>query len=74
MYAINEAAAGYNLTIISGGAATVGVGGYISGGGHSAISHIYGLAADNVLEMTVVTPSGELITANECVNTELLVS
>ena len=71
MYAINEAAAAYNLTIISGGAATVGFGGYISGGGHSATSHLHGLAADNVLEMTVVTPSGELIAANECVNTEL---
>jgi len=71
MYAINHAAAAQNLSIISGGAATVGLGGYLSGGGHSAISQIYGLAADNVLEMTVVTPTGEIVTVDDCSNSDL---
>jgi FAD/FMN-containing dehydrogenase len=71
MYAINQEAAAQNLSIISGGAATVGLGGYLSGGGHSAISQIYGLAADNVREITVVTPTGEVVTANECLNADI---
>jgi FAD binding domain len=60
-----------NLTIVSGGAGTVGVGGYLTGGGHSALSSTYGLAADQVLEMEIVTPGGEILTINECQNTDL---
>jgi len=71
MIEINEEASKRNLTIVSGGAATVGLGGYLSGGGHGAISPIFGLAADQVLEMEVVTPSGGIVTANECMNRDL---
>jgi hypothetical protein len=60
-----------NLTIVSGGAGTVGVGGYLTGGGHSALSSTYGLAADQVLEMEIVTPGGEILIINECQNTDL---
>jgi FAD/FMN-containing dehydrogenase len=60
-----------NLTIVGGGAGTVGVGGYLTGGGHSAFSSTYGLAADQVLEMEIVTPDGEILTINECQNTDL---
>jgi hypothetical protein len=35
---INLAASKQNLTVCSGGGSTVGVGGYLTGGGHSAIS------------------------------------
>ena len=71
MIDINREASIRNLTIISGGAASVGLGGYLSGGGHGAISHIFGLAADQVLEMEVVTPNGEIVIANECLNEDL---
>ena len=71
MIEINEAASKRNLTIVSGGAATVGLGGYLSGGGHGAISHIFGLAADQILEFEVVTPDGDIVTANECLNKDL---
>jgi FAD/FMN-containing dehydrogenase len=60
-----------NLTIISGGAGTVGVGGYLTGGGHAALSSTYGLGADQVLEMDIVTPGGDILTVNECQNTDL---
>jgi FAD/FMN-containing dehydrogenase len=60
-----------NLTIMSGGAGTVGVGGYLTGGGHSALSSTYGLAVDQVLEMEIVTPGGEILTVNECQNEDL---
>jgi FAD/FMN-containing dehydrogenase len=58
-----------NLTMVDGQARTVGVGGYLIGGGHSAMSTIFGLGADQVLSRDIVTPSGEILTANECQNT-----
>lgn len=61
----------YNQTIVSGQALTVSVGGYITGGGHSALSPTYGLAADNVVEMQVVLPSGEIVRANQDVNKDI---
>ena len=53
--------------VVAGGAArTVGaVGGYVLGGGHSPFSVYYGLATDNVLEVSIVTPSGEHVVLNE---------
>jgi FAD/FMN-containing dehydrogenase len=71
MLEINYEAHLRNLTIISGGAGTVGVGGYLTGGGHAALSSTYGLAADQVLEMEIVTPGGDILTINECQNTDL---
>ncbi|RKP04460.1 hypothetical protein THASP1DRAFT_21097, partial [Thamnocephalis sphaerospora] len=50
---------------------TVSTGGYITGGGHSILSAKFGLAADQVVEMEVVTPKGELLILNECQNTDL---
>lgn len=60
-----------NLTIVSGGAGTVGVGGFFTGGGHGALSSTYGLGSDQVLEMEIVTPSGMILTINECQHTDL---
>ncbi|GAB5590130.1 hypothetical protein Unana1_05030 [Umbelopsis nana] len=45
--------------------------GYVAGGGHSTLSPTFGLAADNVLQFSVVTANGELVTANDCQNTDL---
>jgi hypothetical protein len=60
-----------NQTIVGGGGQTVSVGGYLTGGGHSLLSARYGLGADQVLEMQVVTPKGDLVIANECQNQDL---
>lgn len=57
--------------VVGGMARTVGVGGYITGGGHSRVSPKYGLAADQVLEMEVVTPKGDILVANELQNSDL---
>lgn len=54
-----------NLTIVSAGAGTVGLGEYLTGGGHGALSSTYGLVADQVLEMEIVTPNGDILTINE---------
>jgi len=54
--------AGYR--VLGGTCSTVGlVGGYTQGGGHSLLSSLYGLSADNVLEWEVVTPKGQHIVA-----------
>jgi hypothetical protein len=54
-----------------GGAPTVSPGGYVTGAGHSVISFQKGLAADAILQMDVVLPSGQLITASPCQNADL---
>lgn len=46
-------------------------GGYIQGGGHSPLSTIHGMGADNVLQFTVVTADGKFITADAVTNADL---
>ncbi|KAF5675780.1 6-hydroxy-d-nicotine oxidase [Fusarium heterosporum] len=55
----------FGRVIVGGGGKSVGLGGYITGGGHSILSPKFGLAVDQVLEMTMVTPSGRILTINE---------
>jgi hypothetical protein len=59
-------ATAHDRIVVGGSARTVGAaGGYVLGGGHSPWSYHYGLAADNLLEMTIVTPTGEHVLLNE---------
>ncbi|KAF2676483.1 FAD-binding domain-containing protein [Lentithecium fluviatile CBS 122367] len=63
-YDILVAAAAHGLRIVSGDCATVGyAGGYLQGGGHSALSSTYGMAADQVLEWEVMTANGTRLIA-----------
>jgi FAD/FMN-containing dehydrogenase len=64
-------AAMLNQTVVGPIPATVGIGGYLTGGGHSPLSALLGLGSDQVLELNVVTASGEQLTVNECQNTDL---
>ncbi|KAI0968593.1 hypothetical protein F4678DRAFT_442272 [Xylaria arbuscula] len=60
------------LRILAGSCATVGAaGGYIAGGGHGALTSIYGLGADSVLEWEVVTASGKHLIATPKRNSDL---
>jgi FAD/FMN-containing dehydrogenase len=52
-------AVGNNVTIVGGADMDVGVGGWVSAGGHSPISSKYGLGADQVVAMEVVTADGK---------------
>ncbi|KAK4158652.1 FAD binding domain-containing protein [Cladorrhinum sp. PSN259] len=55
----------HNVTVIAGEGKSVGyIGGYIQGGGHSPLTSIYGMAADHVLSIQVVTADGKFITAD----------
>ncbi|KAH7329662.1 hypothetical protein B0I35DRAFT_487662 [Stachybotrys elegans] len=71
MYDIYTATASRNRTIVGGGGKSVGISGYITGGGHSVLAPRYGLAADNVLQMEIVIPNGDIITVNEDQNSDL---
>ncbi|UKZ76210.1 hypothetical protein TrVFT333_003907 [Trichoderma virens FT-333] len=67
-----EAAHAAGLIVVTGECPSVGIaGGYVQGGGHSALSTIYGLAADNALSYDVVTPNGTLVTATRMQNNDL---
>lgn len=47
---------------IGGGCPTVGIPGFMLGGGLSFVSRSYGLSVDNLLSIDIVTPDGELRT------------
>lgn len=67
-----EAAHKLGYRVLGGTCPTVGLaGGYTQGGGHSALSSLYGLGADNVLEWEVVTASGTHTTASPSRNADL---
>ncbi|KAI1460692.1 FAD-binding domain-containing protein [Annulohypoxylon moriforme] len=61
--------AGYRVT--GGFCPTVGMIGYIQGGGHGPLSSSYGMAADNALEFEVVTVDGRHLTASPTQNSDL---
>jgi hypothetical protein len=67
---LGSAARARNVMLVGGAFGTVSVGGYIANGGHGGLSAKYGLGADQVLEIDLVTPQGDIITANECQNTD----
>jgi FAD/FMN-containing dehydrogenase len=68
---VNLAASKEDLYILSGGSMSVSYGGYLTGGGHAALSSTYGMAADSVLELEIVSAKGDLMTINECQNQDL---
>lgn len=67
-----EFAARRGYRFVVGNCPDVGVaGGYTQGGGHSLLTGLYGLAAENVLEWEVVTASGQHLVASPTQNTDL---
>ncbi|KAF2180015.1 FAD-binding domain-containing protein [Zopfia rhizophila CBS 207.26] len=71
-FELYKAASDHGVVVVAGEGQTVGVmGGYIQGGGHSPLSSLYGMAADNVLGFEIVTATGEFTTANSTNNQDL---
>lgn len=58
------AAGANNLTAVTGSDPTVGIGGWLAGGGHGPVTSRFGMGADQVVEMDVVTAQGDLLTIN----------
>ncbi|KAJ7605452.1 hypothetical protein DFH06DRAFT_1348713 [Mycena polygramma] len=54
----------FNLTVVGGRAMTVGVGGYLLGGGLSYFNAQYGLAAQNVINYEIVLANGSIANVN----------
>ncbi|CRK20450.1 hypothetical protein BN1708_012861 [Verticillium longisporum] len=60
------------LVMVAGYCSSVGpAGGYVQGGGHSPLSSVYGLAADQTLEFEVITAGGQLVKASRDTNADL---
>lgn len=71
-FELYKAANDRGVVVVAGEGQTVGaMGGYILGGGHSPLTPLFGMAADNVLGFEVVTPIGEFVTANSANNQDL---
>ncbi|KAL3480825.1 hypothetical protein BJX99DRAFT_254158 [Aspergillus californicus] len=62
------AMAEHNALAVGGENNDVGVVGWATGGGHGLATGVYGMGADNIIEAVIVTPSGEVLTANDCQN------
>jgi FAD/FMN-containing dehydrogenase len=71
MYNLYKATDKRGSVVVGGGCRTVSVGGFVPGGGHGLLTTDFGLAADNVLQVEVVTPDGEILIANEDQNSDL---
>lgn len=61
----------YDKVIVSGANPSVGIVGWLTAGGHGYLSSTYGMGSDNLLEATVVLPSGRIVVANPCQNEKL---
>lgn len=53
-------ATGTGLIPVGGGCLTVGLGGFLLGGGYSFTSRSYGMGSDNIVSLDIVTPDGVL--------------
>jgi FAD/FMN-containing dehydrogenase len=58
---LNDAAAGHGLAVTGGAISTTGIAGYTLGGGLGWLMAKYGLAADNLLGVELVTADGALL-------------
>lgn len=69
---IHEFLSEHDSTFVGGFSGTVASsGGWIQGGGHSILSPVFGMGVDRVVQFRIVTPDGELRTANKCQNQDL---
>jgi FAD/FMN-containing dehydrogenase len=66
-----QAAAEHDLAALAGSSPDVGVVGYTIGGGMSWLGRSYGLAANNVEAIEVVTAEGRLVRADGCTERDL---
>ncbi|KAH6652289.1 6-hydroxy-D-nicotine oxidase [Truncatella angustata] len=61
----------YGVTAPGGRTATVGVAGFLTGGGNNFYSSMVGLGCDNVINFEVVLASVEIVNANKETNSDL---
>ena len=61
----------YQLHVTSGGCGTVGIAGYMQGGGYGYTAREFGMNCDNVLSVTVMLANGCIVVANKSQNEDL---
>lgn len=59
------------MTVPAGTCPTVGLTGLSAAAGFGRLSRLYGLTCDNILELTLVTAAGKVVTANRSENADL---
>lgn len=64
MNTIYQFATQNSITAVLGSDPSVGIGGWVLNGGHSPVSANFGLGADQIIEMEVVTADGKYRTIN----------
>ncbi|KAF2279781.1 FAD binding domain-containing protein [Westerdykella ornata] len=71
-FELYEAAERHGVTAVAGICPSVGVfGGYTSGGGHGPVMQLFGMGADQILELQVVTADGRFVTVSPNKNSDL---
>lgn len=68
---VQEEAAKHGKAVVTGFNPSVGLVGWLAGGGHGPLSSTYGMGADNLLEATIMTPDGERHLVNPCQNEKI---
>ena len=68
---IQEHLSGLGRVIVSGANPSVGIVGWLTGGGHGFLSSSYGMGSDNLLEATIALPSGAVVVANPCQHADI---
>ncbi|KAK2758227.1 hypothetical protein FQN54_004071 [Arachnomyces sp. PD_36] len=72
VFELYEEADKHNVNALGGICPSVGyTGGYLAGGGHSPLMPLYGMAADQILALEVVTADGQFVTASPTENSDL---
>ncbi|KAK2729117.1 FAD binding domain protein, partial [Colletotrichum kahawae] len=66
-----RAAAEHGVAVVGGTNADVGLVGWATAGGHGWLTSEYGMGADSIIEATVVTPTGDMVTANACQSSDI---
>ncbi|CAE6426404.1 unnamed protein product, partial [Rhizoctonia solani] len=68
---VDEATAPHGLASVAGIVGHTGVGGLTLGGGYGWLCSQHGLVIDNLVQATVVTSSGDILTASDAQNPDL---
>ena len=70
-FSVNQALAHVDRILPGGDCPTVAMGGQLSGGGFGYVGKLFGLTLDSLLEATVVTGDGAIVTASPDENSDL---